>query len=426
MKKVAVIDGIRTPFVKSWTLFDRLSAHQLGALCVNELLQRTDLDAATVDEVIFGCVGEPVDAANVARVISIYGGIPKDKPAYTVNRNCASSFESVTSAVEKIRLGLDQIVIAGGTESMSNAPFLFGKDMAVLLMKLAKAKTFFEKLSILFQIRFQHLKPISALQLALTDPTCGLNMGQTAEVLAKEFGISRMDQDAFALRSHQRAIAAREKLREEIVPVRIPPDYEIVVQDDNGPRENQSMETLAKLRPVFDRYTGTVTAGNSSQITDGACVLLLMDAEKAKSLGYKILGSIEHYAYVGLDPSRMGLGPVFAIEKVLRQSSLALKDMELVEINEAFAVQVLACLEALGSQEFAKRYFSSASNLGLINLDILNVNGGAIAIGHPVGTSGARLILTCLNEMKRRSLKRGLVSLCVGGGQGGAIILERE
>jgi len=426
MKKIAIVDGIRTPFIKAWTLFDKIPAHELGARCLSELLQKTDIDPNVIDEVIVGCVGQPVEAANVARVISLLGGVPKSKRAYTVNRNCASGFEAVTSAFEKIQAGQDEVVIAGGAESMSNAPMIFSKSAQTLFMKLARAKSLGQKLGILSQFRPKHFKPVASIPLALTDPFCGLNMGQTAEVLAKKFGISREKQDQFSLKSHQRVTAGREKLREEIMTVHIPPKYKDYVQDDNGARENQTMEALGKLKPVFDRHSGTVTAGNSSQITDGACMLLVMPEEKAKALGYEILGTIADYEYVGVEPSEMGIAPAYVMEKVLRKKRMALKDIELFEINEAFAVQVLSVLEAMNSKKFAEENFEGGKVVGELNPELLNVNGGAIALGHPVGVSGARLILTCLKEMKRRNLHRGLVSLCVGGGQGGAIILERS
>lgn len=425
MKKIAVVDGIRTPFIKAWSLFDNLSAQKLGALAVTELLQRTDIDPKKIDEVIMGCVGQPIDAANVSRVISLLAGIPKDKKAYTVNRNCASGFEAVTSAAEKINAGQDEIVVAGGAESMSNAPFVFTKESQSQFMKLQRAKTLGQKLAAIFEFRPKHFAPVPALQCALTDPSCGLNMGQTAEVLAKKFGISREKQDAFALESHNRVLANREKLREEIMTVFLPPKYEKWAQDDNGVREGLTIEQLAKLKPVFDRRSGTVTAGNSSQITDGACALLLMEEEKAKSMGYEILGTILGYDYAGLEPSEMGLGPAFAIEKVLKRTGRKLSEVQLFEINEAFAVQILACMEAVSSPKFAQENFGGQP-LGEINPALLNVNGGGIALGHPVGVSGARLVLTLLKEMKRRNLNLGLASLCIGGGQGGAILLERK
>lgn len=426
MKRIAIVDGIRTPFIKAWSVFDTIPAQRLGAQCVTELLQRTDIDPKLIDEVIMGCVGQPIDAANVARVISLNAGIPKDKKAYTVNRNCASGFEAVTSAAEKINAGQDEIVIAGGAESMSNAPLVFSKESANQFMKLGRAKTLVQKLQVMMEFRPKHFAPTAALQLALTDPSCGLNMGQTAEVLAKKFAVSRERQDAFALESHMRVLASREKLREEIMTVFLPPKYEKWVQDDNGVRDNLTAEQLAKLKPVFDRRSGTVTAGNSSQITDGACAILMMEEEKAKSLGYEILGTIEGYEYSGLEPSEMGLGPAFAIEKVLRRTGRKLSEVQLFEINEAFAVQVLACVEAMASKKFAEENYPGGQPLGEINPALLNVNGGGIALGHPVGVSGARLVLTCLKEMKRRNLNLGLVSLCIGGGQGGAVLLERK
>ena len=426
MKKIAVVNGVRTPFIKAWTLFEDIPAQKLGALCVTELLQKTEIDPNLVDEVIMGCVGQPIEAANVSRVISLLAGIPKSKRAYTVNRNCASGLESVTSAVEKISIGQDEVVIAGGAESMSNAPLVFSKESAKLFMKLQRAKTFGQKLGVISQFRPKHFSPQAALGLALTDPTCGLNMGQTAEVLAKKFAISRERQDTFALQSHLRVLASRAKLKEEMMTVFVPPSFDKAVSDDNGAREGQTMEALAKLKPAFDRRTGTVTAGNSSQITDGAAALLLMEESKAKAMGYDILGTIAAYDYVGLEPSEMGLGPAFVIEKILRRTGFSLSDIQLFEINEAFAVQVLASIEALASKKFAEENFPGGKPVGEIDQAILNVNGGGIALGHPVGTSGTRLILTCLKEMKRRNLKRGLVTLCVGGGQGGAVIVERD
>lgn len=415
MSRIAIVDGIRTPFVKAWTDFDAIPAHELGRITVRELLERTGISPDKIDEVIFGAVSQPPEASNVARVISLLSAIPKEKRAYTISRNCASGFESVTSAAEKINAGIDEIVIAGGTESMSNIPLLYRKDTAKIFMKISKAKSMLEKLALFLSFRPRHfLKPEIGLALGLTDPVCGLNMGQTAEVLAKEYAISRREQDEFALESHKRAKCAQEKLREEIVPVWVPPKYEKVVERDNGVRENMTLEDLAKLKPYFDRYSGTVTVGNACQVTDGACAILVMKEEKAKELGLTPLGFIRAYEYVGVEPGKMGIGPAFAIPEVLAKANLKLSDIELLEINEAFAAQVIACEREM-----------SRGGVGKIDRNILNVNGGAIALGHPVGTTGARLILTLLKEMKRRNLHLGLVSLCVGGGQGGAVILER-
>jgi acetyl-CoA C-acetyltransferase/acetyl-CoA acyltransferase len=415
MSRIAIVDGIRTPFVKAWGDFWGIPGQELGRIAVRELLERTGLDPAKVDEVIFGAVAQPIEASNVARVISLLAGIPKEKRAYTISRNCASGIESVTSAAEKITLGIDEIVIAGGTESMSNIPLFYRQDSTKIFLKMAKAKSPLEKLGWLLRFRPHHfLKPGIGLEFGLTDPICGLNMGQTAEILAKEFGITRREQDEFALISQQRGFCAREKLREEIVPVLVPPKYEKLVTDDNGVRENITLADLSRLKPYFDRHNGTVTVGNSCQVTDGACAVLIMKEEKAKELGFAPLGFIRAYAYVGVDPSRMGIGPAFAIPEVLDNARLTLKDIELIEINEAFAAQVIASARQL-----------ERDHVGILNRDILNVNGGAIALGHPVGTTGTRLILTLLKEMKRRNLHLGLASLCVGGGQGAAIILER-
>ena len=299
---------------------------------------------------------------------------------------------------------------------MSNIPLLYQKEAAKIFFKISRARNPLERLALFLSFRPRHfLKPAIGLQLGLTDPVCGLNMGQTAEVLVKEYGITRREQDEFALMSHQRALAARERLRDEIAPVLLPPAYEKVILDDNGARGNINLDDLAKLRPYFDRHGGTVTVGNSCQISDGACALLVMKEERAKASGFSPLGYIRAYAYVGVEPRKMGLGPAVAIPKVLGKAGLNLRDMELIEINEAFAGQVIAC----------ERQMESAGT-GKINRGILNVNGGAIALGHPVGVTGSRLVLTILKEMKRRNLHLGVVSLCVGGGQGGAIVLERD
>ena len=425
MKKIAIVEGVRTPFIKAWSLFDSLSAQKLGALCVTELLQRTSFDPDKVDEVILGCVGNPLDAANVARVVSLQAGISKSKKAFTLSRNCASGLEALCVAAEKIWAGQDSVVIAGGVESMSNAPLVFSKEAQNAFMRLGRAKNLGQKLGAMLQFRPKHFAPKAAVQMGLTDPVCGLNMGQTAEVLAKKFGISRGRQDAFALESHKRVIAARPKLHEETMQVILPPKFEKTVWDDNGVRENLTMEQLAKLKTIFDRRSGTVTAGNSSQLTDGACALLIMEEERAKAEGRSILGTILAYDTIGLEPAEMGLGPAFVIERLLRKTGLGLKDIQLFEINEAFAAQVLSCTDALASKKFAAENFSGGQPVGEIDPSLLNVNGGAIALGHPVGVSGARLALTLLKEMKRRDLRRGLVTLCVGGGQGAAMILER-
>jgi acetyl-CoA C-acetyltransferase/acetyl-CoA acyltransferase len=422
--RLVVVDGIRTPFAKMGTDLSRLAADELGRIAVSALLTRTGLDPALIDEVIFGCVGQPAEAANVARVIALRAGIPQHVPAFTVHRNCASGCEAFTQAYDKMVGGRGEIFIVGGTESMSQVPLLYSPSAAAKFGKLARAKSLGQRLGVLSSFRPADFKPRIGLQLGLTDPVCGLNMGETAEILAREFEVTREKQDAFALESHTRAVASRDKLAEEICPV-YPPLVKSVMTRDNGPRDGQSMEALAKLKPVFDRRHGTVTAGNASQITDGAVALLVMTEAKASQLGYTPLGILSGYAYAGCDPQRMGLGPVYAIAAAERRTGLTLEHADLIEINEAFASQVLACLRCLKSDDFARTHLGRERPLGKVPKDILNVNGGSIALGHPVGATGARLILTSLKELARRKAQRALISLCVGGGQGAAIWLER-
>ncbi len=425
--RLVIVDGVRTPFCKMGTDLAALSADELGRIATQALLTRTGLDPALIDEVIFGCVGQPADAANVARVIALRAGIPEHVPAITVHRNCASGLESLTQAYEKMTAGRGSIFLVGGTESMSNYPLLYTKTAAEKLAKLSRAKSFLEKVSALTAFRPADFKPRITLQLGLTDPVCGMNMGDTAELLARESGLSREEQDAFALESHQRAAAAKAKLAEEICPV-FPTlasgKSTKPIVADNGVRESQTMEALAKLRPVFDRHHGTVTAGNASQITDGAVALLVMTEERAAELGFTPLGALLGYAYAGCDPTRMGLGPAYAIAKAEEKTGLAVNAADLIEINEAFAAQTLAVLKCCESEQFAKKMLGRSSPVGEIRRDRLNVNGGAIALGHPVGATGARLVLASLKELKRQNLKRALVSVCVGGGQGAAIWLE--
>ena len=424
MEKIAIVAGIRTPFCKMGSVLKDMSAQELASLTTRELLERTGVDPKTIDEVIFGNVGQPADAANIARVIALMSGIPHTTPAFTVHRNCASGLESVVTAALKIRGGEAKFILAGGTESMSNIPFLFTKEYQEIMSDLSRAKDMGSKLKTLLRLRPKYFSPRVGLMMGLTDPACGLNMGQTAEVLAKEFGITRKEQDEFSLISHHRAIAARERLKEEILPVVAAPEYKKTVEMDNGPRENQTIEALTKLKPIFDKNSGTVTAGNSSQVTDGAVSLLVMSESRAKELNQKPLGFLRSWAFAGVEPARMGIGPAHAIPLALRKAGMTLKDIQAIEINEAFAAQVLACLKALESEKFASD-FGYAGLTGTIDRNILNINGGAIALGHPVGATGSRLILTMLKHLNRNNLSVGLVSLCIGGGQGAAMIVER-
>jgi acetyl-CoA acetyltransferase family protein len=428
MKRVAVVAGLRTPFIKAWTDFAQIPAQDLGSCLARELLERCDLPPGHIDEVIIGNIAQPPEATNIARIIALQAGIPLSVPAFSVQRNCASGMEAIASAWYRIQAGEGEIYLAGGVESMSRIPLLFNEPATRWFNNLYRTKTLPQRLGVFLQFKLKFLNPVIGLQLGLTDGFCGLNMGETAELLAKEFKISRDEQDRFALRSHQLAERATKegRLSEEIMPLPLPPVFDRVVDKDNGIREGQSMEALGKLKPVFDRYHGTVTAGNSSQLTDGAAMVLIMTDTRARELGYKPLGYIRSFSFAGLDPARMGLGPAYSTPLALRRAGLDMKDIQLIEMNEAFAAQVLANLQVFDSAALTKKYLHQENNCGKIDQDKLNVNGGAIALGHPVGGSATRLIITLLKEMQRRKVQLGLATLCVGGGQGAAFILEKE
>jgi acetyl-CoA acetyltransferase family protein len=427
-KRVAVVSGVRTPFGKAGGALKNWSADMLGVAVVKELLMTLPADLTRgVDEVIFGNVAGPANAMNIARVIALNAGICKSVPAFTVHRNCASGMEAVTNAFVRISGGFGKRYLVGGTESMSHIPLLFNEGFKGFFEAIFKAKTPMQKLCVLKTFKLAYLKPEIGLVLGLTDPTNGLIMGKTAENLARDFDISRKEQDEFAVRSHNLAENATKSgvFKNEILPLCANFDKGTMLAEDEGIRNGQNMEALVKLPPYFEKPHGTVTVGNSSQITDGAVGLFLMDETQAKEMGLNILGYVKNFAYSGCEPSRMGLGPVFAIRKVLADSQMCLGDIDLFEINEAFAVQALACVKAMGSKTFADIHFDGMT-MGEIPLEKLNPNGGAVALGHPVGASGARIILHALNELKRRGLSTAIASLCIGGGQGGAVILERE
>jgi acetyl-CoA C-acetyltransferase/acetyl-CoA acyltransferase len=423
-ERLAIIDGIRTPWAKAGGAFAGLSADDLGAIAARELMARVPVPAAKLDELIAGNVAQPIEAANVARVIALKAGLPNSLIASTVHRNCASGMEAMTTAANRIQADEAEIILTVGAESMSNIPLVYNRAMTGLFTRLMKAKGTWAKLRVWSSFRPAHLAPVIGVQVGLTDPVCGLNMGQTAEILAREFSITRQEQDEFALYSHQRALAAQARLAEEIVPVPLPPAFGTVLQHDDGPRPGQDLAALGKLRPYFDKVAGTVTVGNACPITDGAAALLVMRERTAAGLGLKPLGYLREYAYAALDGRRMGLGPVFATSKLLDKSGLALADFDLIELNEAFASQVIACERAFASDAFAKAELKRTAAIGRIDRERLNVNGGAIALGHPVGATGARLVLTLLKELRRRNLNRGLATLCVGGGQGAALAVE--
>jgi len=427
-RDVVVVAGARTPFARAGTLFDELPAAELGRVAVREAIERAEIDPAALDEVIVGNILGSPDAINVARVIAMLAKVPRHVPAVTVSRNCASGLQCVADAAYRIRSGEADLVVAAAVESMSRVALQFSEEALRAWTRLRRSRGVARRLAALAAFRPRHFRPVAGLTLALTDPISGLRMGDTAELLAREFGIGRDEQDSFALRSHRRAAAAwsEGRMEGEVVPVPLPPRFTRAADRDNGVREKQTAEELARLRPVFDREYGTVTAGNASQITDGAVALVLASARRARELGLEPMGRVRAWGFVGCDPARMGLGPVFATPLALRRAGgLTMDRMDLVEINEAFAAQVLACLQAFGSRTFAERHLGSAPP-GSPDPERVNVNGGAIALGHPVAASGGRLVLTLLREMARRDASLGLATLCVGGGQGGAIVLERS
>ena len=394
-RDVVIVDGVRTPQGVFGGALKTLTAQQLGEVAVRELLKRTNLQPDLLEEVIVGCVGQGSDAPNVARVIALRAGVPNQVPAFTVQRNCASGLQAIVSAYQNVTCGDRDVQIAGGAECMSAAPYV-SRDLR-------------------WGKRLRHSEMIDSVWEGLTDPVCGQIMGQTAENLVEEFSISRVDQDAFALLSHQRAFrAAREnRFKEELVPVLVPKRAmgrelppEPFTQDE-GINPGLSEQLLSQYPPIFKEH-GTVTSGNSCFNADGAAMALVMSAEKAKALGYTPLAKIRSWAVAGLEPHRMGLGPTLSVPLALKKAGLSLKDIQLIELNEAFAATFIACEKVLGFKR-----------------DLANVNGGAIALGHPVGATGTRLVVTLLHEMKRRSLSLGLATACVGGGQGATIIFER-
>jgi acetyl-CoA acyltransferase len=427
MKDIAIIEGFRTPYAKAGTALKDVPAVDLGAAVVKEIMVRTGIDPQKIDEVIIGNAGMPAEAANIARVIALRAGIPERIPAYSVQRNCASGMQAVASAYAQIIAGMSEIVLVAGVESMSNYSFYMTKKLQNAITTVQRAKNFNAKVKAILALRPRDLIPVIGLIEGLTDPISGLIMGLTAEVLVRDFGITRREQDELALESHRRWTRAFEagKFKNEVVPFYVPPKFD-PLEEDVGPRKDETIEALGKLKPYFDRKYGTVTAGNSSPITDGAAAALIMSADKARELGYKALGYIKAVAFAGFDPSRMGISPLYATHKLLRLTGMTLKDIELIELNEAFAAQIIAVERAAVSKDYFAEHLPGEEPIGEFRRDIMNVNGGAIAVGHPVGSSGLRIVITLLKEMVRRGVSVGLATLCIGGGQGGAMIVERK
>jgi acetyl-CoA acyltransferase len=420
-RRVAVVAGLRTPFARSGSVFADVNAVQLSRFVARELLARAELAGPEVDEVIWGQVIPSVLAPNTGREVSLLPQFPRTIPAYTLNRACASAGQAVTNAADQIALGHADVILAGGVESLSDIPILHSKRMSRLLVEASKAKSLGQRLGTFAKVRPKDLVPVSP---AIAEPSTGESMGQSAEKMAKENGISRVEQDRIALLSHERAAAgnADGRLTAEIAPWLEGPEPVI---SDNGIRADTSLEKLATLKPVFDRKYGTVTAGNSSPLTDGAAAVLLMAEDKARALGYEPLAYVRSYAVAAVDPGwQLLMGPAYAVPKALSRAGIGWDDLGLLEIHEAFAAQVLSNVQAWASKEWADR-LGLPGPVGEVDWSKTNVMGGSIAIGHPFGATGARLVTTLANEMKRRDVQYGLISVCAQGGMGWALVLER-
>lgn len=419
---VYIVDGTRTPFLKAKGV-GSFSASDLAVQAGQALLKRLPISPENIDEVIIGAAMPGPDEANIARIVAMRLGCGDSVPAFTVMRNCASGLQSIDSAARNIALGRSHLVLAGGTEAMSRAPILFDLAMASWMAQWMTAKSFGQKAKALGKFKLNYLAPVFGLIRGLTDPLIGMNMGQTAEELAYQFNIDRFEMDSFAVQSHLKlAKAYSDNLMTEVTPI-IDNKGQVYTQD-TGLRADATIEGMSKLKPVFDTKYGQVTAGNSSQVSDGACMLLLASEQAVKEYGLPVLGKIVDCQWSALEPVHMGLGPVHAIAKLLERQQLSFDDIDVVEINEAFASQVLACLAAWQDEQYCKEKLGLNHALGQLDPAKLNMQGGAIAIGHPVGASGARVVLHTLQQMKQKQLKRGVASLCIGGGQGGAMYLE--
>jgi acetyl-CoA acyltransferase len=423
-RRVAIVAGVRTPFAKSGTVFRDVSAVALARHAARELLYRSEIDGREIDEVVFSQVVPSAVTPNVAREVSLLPQLPPSVPAYTLNRACASAAQAINNAADQILLGHADAIMAGGVESLSDIPILHSRRFSQVLVDASKARSFGGRVAAIGRVRPRDLVPVTP---AIAEPSTGETMGQSAEKMAKENGITREEQDRLALMSHQRAAAATAdgRLTAEIAPWFGGPDMDQIITADNGVRSDTSLDALAKLKPVFDRRYGSVTAGNSSPLTDGAAAVLLMAEEKAKALGHEPLAYIRSYAVSAVDPGwQLLMGPVFAVPKALERAELTWRELGLVEIHEAFAAQVLSNVQAWGSQSWADR-LGLAAPVGEVDWERTNVAGGSIAIGHPFAATGARLVTTLANEMRRRDVQFGLLSICAQGGMGYAMVLER-
>lgn len=424
-RTVYVVDGSRTPFLKVQGPPGPFRASDLAVQAGRPLLARHGFDPDALDEVILGCVASGPDEANIARIVALRLGCGYKVPGWTVQRNCASAMQALDCAAQNIATGRSDLVLAGGTEAMSHHPLMLNEQMVAWLAAWNRAKGVPARLQQLTKLRAGHLKPIVALLRGLRDPVVGISMGQTAEELAFKFGITREEMDAYAVESHQRLARAMEAgWMDEIEPIYGPDGT--LYQQDEGLRADTTVDKLARLKPFFDRTVGKVTAGNSSQVTDGAAWLLLASSTAVKRHKLPVIGRIIDSQWAGLNPSWMGLGPVHAMLPLLQRHNLAVNDIDYWEINEAFAAQVIACQRAWTCKFYTKRQLGLDQPLDPIDPARLNVDGGGVSLGHPVGTSGTRIVLHLLKVLEREKAQRGIASLCIGGGQGGAMLVERE
>jgi acetyl-CoA acyltransferase len=424
LRRVAIVQGLRTPFTKAGTALASFTALDLGRIVVRELVERADLDPAAIDQVVFGQVIPTITGPSIAREVVLAAGLPRELEAHTVSRACATSIQAFTDAANAIQLGLSEVAIAGGTESMSDPPVFASRPLAQALLASSRGKTFPEKVRPFQRLKAKDLLPQPP---AIAEFSTGLTMGESAEKMAKENGITRKEQDEIALASHQNAAKGWSEghFAEQVMHIPLPPSFEQAADKDNIVRSDSSMEALGALKPVFDRKYGTVTAGNASPLTDGAAALVVMSAERAKALGYEPLGYLLSYAYAATDPAGQLLqGPAYAAPVALERAGMKLADIDLFEMHEAFAAQVGSNLQAFASKDFARKA-GRPSPLGEVDRTRLNVNGGSIALGHPFAATGARVLAQGLHELKRRNKSTLLCTVCAQGGLGAAVVLER-
>ncbi|TMP26946.1 acetyl-CoA C-acyltransferase FadI [Pseudoalteromonas rubra] len=421
--RIAIVSGLRTPFAKQATAYHHVPALDLGKVVVNEMLERLNIDKNEIDQLVFGQVVQMPEAPNIAREIVLGTGMPVSVDAYSVSRACATSFQAVANVAESIIAGHTAVGIAGGADSSSVLPIGVSKKLAGSLVDLNKARTLSQRLKIFSKLRLKDLMPVPP---AVAEYSTGLSMGQTAEQMAKTHAISRADQDALAHRSHTLAAKAWDAglLKDEVMTAHVEP-YKGFIDKDNNIRANSSLEGYAKLRPVFDRKHGSVTAANATPLTDGAAAVLMMSESKAKALGYEILGYVRNYAFTAIGVHEdMLMGPAHSTPLALERAGLTLQDLDLIEMHEAFAAQTLANMKMFASDKFAQEKLGRSKALGEIDMDNFNVNGGSLAYGHPFAATGARLITQTLNELKRRGGGLALTTACAAGGLGAAFVLE--